>query len=146
MPEAPDAMGVCAVRRSEPDTRWLRLCLGCGMQENNLSGSSQMLTDFIARIETEAIAETASPKPAAAAAAAAGKDGEGGAAAGPPKKRKKPRKLEEGEVPKPRGRPKAGCAQHGPLRSLLEAILDGCRWLQACVGLQGRGVGAGDGG
>ena len=60
------------------------------MQENNLSGSSQMLTDFIARIETEAIAETASPKPAAAAA---GKDGEGGAAAVPPKKRKKPRSL-----------------------------------------------------
>ena len=109
------------MRRSEPDTRWLWLCLGCGLQENNLSGSSQMLTDFIARIETEAIPETASPKPAAAAAAAAaaGKDGEGAAAAGPPKKRKKPRKLEEGEVPKPRGRPKAGCAQHGPLRSRL---------------------------
>ena len=90
-----------------------------GRQEKNLSsGSSQTLTDFIARIETEAIAETASPKPAAAAAAA-GKDGEGAAAAGPPKKRKKPRKLEEGEVPKPRGRPKAGCAQHGPLPSCL---------------------------
>ena len=132
------------MRRSEPDTRWLWLCLGCGLQENNLSGSSQMLTDFIARIETEAIAETASPKPAAAAAAAAGKDGEGGAAAGPPKKRKKPRKLEEGEVPKPRGRPKAGCAQHSPC--LRSANVDGCRWLQACVGLQGRSVGAGDGG
>ena len=105
------------MRRSEPDTRRLWLCLGCGRQENNLSGSSQMLTDFIARIETEAIAETASPKPAAAAAA--GKDGVGAAAAGPPKKRKKPRKLEDGEVPKPRGRPKAGCAQHGPLRSRL---------------------------
>ena len=103
-------------------SKGLRLCCRCGLQENNLSGSSQMLTDFIARIETEAIPETASPKPAnaaTAAAAAAGKDGEGGAAAGPPKKRKKPRKLEEGEVPKPRGRPKAGCAQHGPLRSRL---------------------------
>ena len=94
------------------------MCCVVGTREKNLSGSSQLLTDFIARIETEAIPETASPKPSAAAAAA-GKDGEGGAAAGPPKKRKKPRKLEEGEVPKPRGRPKAGCAQHGPLRSLL---------------------------